>query len=117
MERAAGGRARSATIADTMLPAAPVTTKTESDPSSRPSAVGQVGLDEGHGVPVVVVVADLDEAGVAQGLGDQHVGEAGGLAAGAEVDRLDEASGRSRLNALVMPTTPPPIGAVAPSAP
>ncbi len=51
-------------------------------------------LLETDGEALSVVIADLDHPGVAQGLGDQQIGQGRGLAAGSEVDDLDQGLGR-----------------------
>ncbi len=66
-------------------------------------AVGLVGhrpFLEGDGEAPVVVVTDLDHSGIAQSLGDEHVGEGGGLAAGSEVHGLHEGIGALPLERL-----------------
>ena len=81
--------------------------------------VGGSGMgcsSERDGPALIVQMRPIfDGAGVAAGLGDESVGECCRLAAGREVDGLHQASGFSRLNALVNPLTAPPIGATAPS--
>ncbi len=55
---------------------------------------------EGDGEALVVVVAHLDDSGVAQGFVDEYVGECRCLAAGSEVDRLHERVGAFPLERL-----------------
>ena len=64
-------------IADTMLPAAPVTTKTGSGPRNSLGLVGarERALGQAHAPAPARRVADLDTAGVAQRLVDQHLGQ------------------------------------------
>ena len=70
--------ARSAVMAETMLPAAPVMRNTRV-PVERESglAVGGRLLFETDGPPQAVVVADLDGAGIVQSLPDQEFGDFG----------------------------------------
>ena len=82
--------ARSAVIADTMLPAAPVTRKRRPGlQRARGVGVGRL-LAQRDGPAQVVGVPDLDGARVAQRLLDEHVGERRGLAARRDVDDLHE---------------------------
>ena len=84
-------------IADTMLPAAPVTTNTVSVGGQRGGSRASRSRCEQADRPAQPVgVADLDGARIAQGLFDRRVGERRGLAAGLEVDGLDERVGRAR---------------------
>ena len=87
-------RARSAVIAVTMLPAAPVMAKTVSGPSSMPAGVGaESDLPQRHRPPLAGAVADLDRAGVAQGLLDEQVGHRFRGRAHGDVDRLHQRVG------------------------
>ena len=94
--------ARSAVIAETMLPAAPVTSTTESDVSGIPASVSRGArrsagrerlLEQGDAEATTVDPADLDASGVAQGLLDEQVGDGGGPAVDRQVDRLDQGIG------------------------
>ena len=83
--------ARSAVIADTMLPAAPVTRKTLSLSSVMPGcAVGGRALLEADGPALAVLIADLDRAGIAQGFVDQQLGDLRRRRPGFEVDGLHQ---------------------------
>ena len=66
-------------------------------------AEGQAGLSVGRGLLLegdrpaeAVVVADLDDAGVGQGLGQERLGHLGRGRVGREVHDLDEGLGRAR---------------------
>ena len=83
--------ARSAVMAETMLPAAPVTRKTVF------LSKRQAGLAVGGGLflqpdrpALPVLVADLDRAGIAQGFLDQDFGDFRRLAFRFEIDRFDQ---------------------------
>ena len=110
-------RARSATMADTMLPAAPVTTTTESGPR----ASGRVGwlsraLLQADGEPDRAAPADLDDAGVAERLVDEGAGHVVRAGVGLDVERPSPmAAGRSRASALVKPLTAPAMALRAPA--
>ena len=90
-------------IAETMLPAAPVTTNDRvgaelgipPSASRAPSSAraGNGTSRKADAAAQAVDAADLDAAGVAQGLLDQQVGHGRGLAAGGEVDGLDQGVG------------------------
>ena len=76
-------------MADTIAPAAPVTANTVSLPRSHPPAVvAERHLAEAHRPAAAPGPADLDGAGVNEGLLDQRVGERRGLLAGGEVNCL-----------------------------
>ena len=87
--------ARSAVIADTMLPAAPVTRKTGSGPSTSPASarVRERALHQPDAPATTVGIADFHTAGIAQGLVDKHVSQRRGLPADREVDGLDQGVG------------------------
>ena len=113
---AAGGPRQVRVVAETMLPAAPVITKTES-PAQRALRVGLASrLDEAHPPAQAVRVADLDRAGIAQGLLHSRSASAAVLRLGGKSTALISASGRSRASALVKPVTAPPSTEVAPAA-
>ena len=83
--------AKSAVMAETMLPAAPVIRKTVSLSSVRPgwpSVAGCSCKPDGPAQPVLV--ADLNCAGIAQGFLDQGFGDFRRLALCFEIDRFDE---------------------------
>ena len=85
--------ARSAVIADTMLPAAPVTRYTASFDGARAGSSPASALDQADAPAQIVGVADLDGARVVQRLVEQEIGERRRLAVRAEVDALDERVG------------------------
>ena len=76
-------------IAETMLPAAPVTRNTLSALKSRAAVVHRRLLLEGDRPAQTIRVADLDRAGVGERLLEQRVGDLGDLCV-TEIDRLDE---------------------------
>ena len=86
-------------IADTMLPAAPVTTNTQSRsstipaPGNRLSVVAECGkrdLDEGDTEAVAVGATNLDAARILQRLFNKLIGDPGGRRADGHIDRLDD---------------------------
>ena len=103
-------------MAETMLPAAPVTRKTVSWSSVMPgwpSAAGRLRR------PTVqrcaVLVADLDCAGIAQGFRDQQLGDFRGVAFGLEIDGFDEGVGALAFVGLGEAGNGSAQGAVAPA--
>ena len=97
VERAARAAARSAVIAEVMLPAAPVTTNTVSRRERARRVGGRLLGEARRSSAASSRVADLDRARVAQRLVEQRVRQLGGLAPGREVDDLDQ-----RLGALAL---------------
>ena len=74
-------------------------------------------VQQGDAEAPAVDTADLDTAGVAQRLLEKEVGHRRGPPVDGQVDRLDEAPGRSFLYDLVKPVTAPPSADVAPPGP
>ncbi len=109
-------RARSAVIAETMLPAAPVTTNTVSGPKTMPSPPSAAGCSSR------VIVHRNGRRGRPR----PGRGRAGSLRRAAEPRRrpgvgttstaFTSAPGFSKANALAKPVTAPPRGATAPAA-
>ena len=107
--------ARSAVIADTMLPAAPVTTKVP--PAERPLDAAAVdgGFQQADRPAQPVGVTDLDRAGVAQRLRRSAARpSAAVLRPGSKSTTFTSARSRSRASALQKPLTAPPMTEAAP---
>ena len=109
-------RVRSATIADTMLPAAPVTTNVVAGVS------GTAAVSPGASSATAIVQRSPSAYPISTGPRSRCVSairwSAGSavLREGAKSTALITASGRSRESALVNPVTAPPITDVAPAA-
>ena len=83
--------AKSAVMAETMLPAAPVITKDAVLVQHHAGlAIGGGLFLEADGPTLICRVSDLDHTGIAQGLFDQQVGDFGGIAIWFKVDCFDE---------------------------
>ena len=85
-------------MADTMLPAAPVTRNTVSLFNVQTGLSVRRGLFREADAPAQPsLVADLDGAGIAQGLRHQRLGHFRGVARRFEIDGLDEARPGARV--------------------